>query len=73
MRDVLDRCDAAMRELRGASLLAVMFGEPDAGGELDDPSWTQPCIYALECALAALWSSIGNPPPTWWWATASAR
>ncbi len=62
VRAVLDRCDAAMRELRGASLLAVMFGEPDAGGELDDPSWTQPCIYAVECALAALWSSIGIRP-----------
>ncbi len=62
VRAVLDRCDAAMRELRGVSLLPVMFGEPGAGGELDDPGWTQPAIYTLECALAALWSSLGIRP-----------
>ena len=40
--------------------------EPAENGEpvedLDDPAWTQPCIYALECALTALWSSVGVRP-----------
>ena len=35
-------------------------GEPVE--DLDDAAWTQPCIYALECALTALWSSIGVHP-----------
>ena len=62
-RAVLDRCDALLREWRGTSLIDVMFGV-DAGtaDALDDPSWTQPAIYALECALSALWASIGVRP-----------
>ena len=31
-------------------------------GDLDDPAWTQPCIYAIECALTSLWSSVGVLP-----------
>ena len=58
VRVVLDRCDAFLREDREGSMLDVMFGRPGATGELDDPKWKQPAIYALECALAALWSSV---------------
>ena len=61
-RAVLDRCDELIREARQTSLLSVMFGRPDAAGDLDDPAWTQPAIYALECALTALWSSLGIEP-----------
>ncbi len=62
VRAVLDRCDAVLAEERGASLLDVMFGRPGATGDLDDPQWKQPAIYALECALTALWSSLGIRP-----------
>ena len=62
VRAVLDRCDAVLREERGASLLDVMFGRTDSEGALDDPAWTQPAIYALECALVALWASVGIRP-----------
>ena len=55
------RCAAAVAE-RGASLLDVMFGRPGAAGDLDEPAWKQPAIYALECALAALWASLGVRP-----------
>ena len=61
-RTVLDRCDALLAEERGASLLEVMFGRPGAAGDLDDPQWKQTAIYALECALAALWESLGIRP-----------
>ena len=61
-RAVLDRCDAQLAADRGASLLDVMFGRPGAAGDLDDPQWKQPAIYALECALAALWASLGVRP-----------
>jgi len=61
VRAVLDRCDGEMRERRGVSLLDVMFGRA-AAGDLDDPAWTQPAIYALECALTALWASLGVRP-----------
>ena len=62
VRAVLDRCDALLREERGGSLLDVMFGRTAAAADLDDPKWKQPAIYALECALTALWSSIGIRP-----------
>ncbi len=62
VRAVLDRCDAVLAADRGASLLDVMFGREEAIGELDDPQWKQPAIYALECALTALWESIGVRP-----------
>ena len=61
-RAVLDRCDRFIQEERGVSLLDVMFGRPGAQGDLDEPRWTQPAIYALECALTALWESVGIEP-----------
>ena len=60
-RSVMDRCEAVFREERGASLLDVMFGL--AGGEqgdLGDTAWEQPALYTLECALTALWASVGR-------------
>ena len=51
-----------MQEHRGASLLDVLFGRPGAAGDLDDPAWTQPATYALQCGLTALWSSLGVRP-----------
>ena len=59
---VLNRCDEMLREQRGVSLLDVMFGRSGPDGDLDLPSLAQPAIYALECALAALWSSVGIRP-----------
>ncbi len=62
VRAVLDRCEAVLDEERGASLLDLMFGRTGAAGDLDDPQWKQPAIYALECALTALWASLGIRP-----------
>ena len=62
VRAILDRCDAAMREERDLSLLDAMFGRSGGEGVLNDPGWTRPAVYALECALAALWSSLGIRP-----------
>ena len=61
-RAVMDRCDQYILEERGASLLDVMFGWPGTQADLDEPRWTQPAIYALECALTALWRSVGIEP-----------
>ena len=61
-RAVLDRCEAVFREERGTSLLDVMFGRNDAEGPLNDTAWEQPALFALECALTALWSSVGVRP-----------
>ena len=57
---VLDRCEEVFRGERGASLLDVMFGS--GKNDLSDTAWEQPALYALECALTALWSSVGVNP-----------
>ena len=62
VRAVLDRCDEVLRKQRGESLLEFMFGRTDLPGNLDDPAWTYPAVYALECSLTALWSSVGIRP-----------
>jgi len=61
-RAVLDRCDAIGRDERGGSLLDVMFGDGGSSGDLNDTAWAHPAIYALECALTALWASVGIRP-----------
>ena len=61
-RAVMERCDELIRQERGASLLDVMFNRPGAGHDLRDPAWTEPAVYALECALTALWASVGIRP-----------
>ena len=62
VRAVLDHCDAVARAEKGASLLDVMFGRAEAAGDLNDTAWAQPALYALECALTALWASVGIRP-----------
>ena len=61
-RAVIDKCDALLAQSRGVSLKDVMFGDADATHVLDDPAWTQPAIYVLECALTALWAGMGVRP-----------
>ena len=61
-RDVMDRCDALVRRERGASLLAVLAGRPEATGTIDDTAWTQPCLFALQAALVALCRNAGVEP-----------
>ena len=61
-RAALERCEEVYRETRGTSLLDAMFGRGDSPGDLDDPALKQPAIYALECALTALWASLGVRP-----------
>ena len=55
-REVIDRCAAVV----GPELPQVMFGPAD--GRLDQTGWTQPALFALEVALAALWRSWGVLP-----------
>ncbi len=61
-RAVLDQCDHLLTEERGISLLEVMFGHNGTDNLLNEPSWTQPAIYTLECGLTALWASVGIKP-----------
>ncbi len=62
VRAALDRCDATLRDARGVSLLEVLFGNAGTATEPDDPSWVRPAVYALQCALTALWATVGIRP-----------
>ena len=59
-RALLDRCEDVFRAERGTSLLEVMFGPSEF--DLGRTEWEQPALYALECALTALWASVGVRP-----------
>ncbi|MCY4674591.1 MAG: beta-ketoacyl synthase N-terminal-like domain-containing protein [Bacteroidetes bacterium] len=60
VRAVLDRCDEIVQTERGTSLLDVIFGRSQEN--LYDTTWAQPAIYAIECAVAELWKSLGVHP-----------
>ena len=61
-RDVLERCDAVFRELTGAPLLnATSAGEAEQGG-LDSAARQRATLYAVQCALTALWDGVGVRP-----------
>ncbi|MDE2835455.1 MAG: type I polyketide synthase [Bacteroidota bacterium] len=60
-RAVLDRCEEVFQAERNTSLLDAMFGRSQA--DLSDTAWEQPALYALECALTALWAGFGIRPP----------
>lgn len=59
-RATLDRCDQVLANMLDRSLLSVMFGK-DAD-LLEQTAYTQPALFALEYALAALWRDWGIQP-----------
>ena len=61
-RAVMDRCEAVYLEETGESLLDVMLGRDDGGTDMHLTEWAQPTLYALDCALTALWASVGIQP-----------
>jgi acyl transferase domain-containing protein/NADPH:quinone reductase-like Zn-dependent oxidoreductase/SAM-dependent methyltransferase/aryl carrier-like protein len=68
-REVLDRCDAILREGWDLPLLSILYpqegeaGAEDAAAErLQHTATTQPALFALEVALGRLWRSWGIEP-----------
>lgn len=59
---VLDRCADLAREQWGRSLLDVLFGRSAIDGNPDDPAPVEAAVYALGCAMTALWESVGVRP-----------
>ena len=63
-RAVFDRCEAVYVEEKGSSLLEGMFRGALSEGNVSELDWERPAFYALECALTALWHSLGVRPAT---------
>jgi acyl transferase domain-containing protein/surfactin synthase thioesterase subunit/acyl carrier protein len=61
-RAILDRCDAALRGVLDRPILEVLFESAEGSGAIDDTLYTQPCLFALQVALADLWASWGVRP-----------
>lgn len=60
-RAMLDRAATVLAPVLDRPLLDVMFAD-DGDGAIHQTAYTQPALFALECALAALWRSWGIEP-----------
>src|ERR1017187_1506691 len=56
-REVIERCDRAMRPYGGWSLLAELTATDVAQSRLSEIDIIQPALFAIQVALAALWRS----------------
>jgi myxalamid-type polyketide synthase MxaD len=61
-RDVIERCDRAMRAYCDWSLLAELLIADAARSRLNEVDIVQPALFAIQIALAALWRSRGIEP-----------
>jgi acyl transferase domain-containing protein len=61
-REALDAFDAALRKVAGWSVLEELRADAASARLLTDVDVIQPCIVALQLALAALWRSWGVEP-----------
>ena len=59
-REALDRCAELLNSLLDRPLLSLL--DSRAGSILDQTGYTQPVMFALEYALAAMWRSWGIEP-----------
>ena len=60
-RAVIERCDAIVRRLGDWSLLDELTAD-ESRSRMDVTAISQPCIFALQVALAELWASWGVRP-----------
>jgi amino acid adenylation domain-containing protein len=51
-RKYLDECNEILDGLLDLSLLSVLYGRPEIARHVDDPTYTQPALFAIEYALA---------------------
>lgn len=61
-REVIERCDQAMRPYGDWSLLAELTATDAAHSRLNEIDVIQPAVFAIQVALAALWRSWGIEP-----------
>ncbi|MEZ4736216.1 MAG: type I polyketide synthase [Caldilineaceae bacterium] len=62
-RAALDQCDKLLRQHLGESILRVLYPAPQtADKRIDQTTYTQPALFALEYALATLWQAWGVQP-----------
>ncbi|PSL44996.1 amino acid adenylation domain-containing protein, partial [Chitinophaga niastensis] len=63
-RGVMDHCDAFLEKCWGFSLTTLLYEKDKEEGNalLNQTAFAQPALFAISCALAALWQSWGIYP-----------
>ena len=61
-RETIDRCHEVFVGETGDSLLSAVFPEDGDETRLRQTAFTQPALFALECALARMWEAWGVRP-----------
>ena len=61
-RAALDECASILQSSMPEPLLSLLFGDAATVERLDDTANTQPALFAVEYALAAMWMSWGVRP-----------
>ncbi|HET7153908.1 MAG TPA: beta-ketoacyl synthase N-terminal-like domain-containing protein, partial [Hyphomicrobiaceae bacterium] len=61
-RAALDRCASLLGPYLDRSLIPARYPKPGEATPLDETTWTQPALFAMEYALAGLWQSWGIQP-----------
>ncbi len=61
-KDALDRCAELLRPYLPESLLSVLYTQAAEPTRLHETAYTQPALFAIEYALAAVWRSWGVQP-----------
>ena len=60
--NILEQCNEFLRPYLEQPLLSVLYPDSGSSSPLDQTAYTQPALFALEYALAALWRSWGIEP-----------
>ena len=60
-RNALERCDAAIKQYANWSVLEEMNAD-ESTSRLDQIDVVQPCLFAIQVALADMWRSFGVEP-----------
>ncbi len=61
-RKAMEHCDEILAPHLPGRLLDVVYPAPGAATPLDETTWTQPALFAIEYALAETWSAWGVVP-----------
>ena len=62
VRAVVDRCNEVFESETGTALWDGPSGSNGVEVRRNDPGWIGAMTYAIECAMAALWESVGVKP-----------
>ncbi|MEM7535560.1 MAG: SDR family NAD(P)-dependent oxidoreductase [Chloroflexota bacterium] len=63
-REIMDESDRILQAVWGQSLLSILYGEDreQSAAILNEATYAQPALFAIEYALAKLWQSWGVEP-----------